>query len=194
MRVPRGRPRNLQRRETILEAAERLFGSRAFLGAKMREIATAAGIGETLLYRYFPSKAALADALARRATTAVQVFVADALQRFGTGPFTIERLNDFGRRYSLFLHETYHLRCCWHAMPERFASQDAEIADASEALQRLADSMFARLAINHDETRSRTLAYLHAIEGYATRRTRLPISSDPSLERYVSDTTEVFTH
>jgi AcrR family transcriptional regulator len=183
----------LQRREEILDVAERQFARGAFDGAKMRGIAAAAHIGDTLLYRYFPSKAAIADALARRATVAFQAFVAQASQRYGKGPFTIERLADFGRAYLRYLEENYNLRCCFHAMPERFAAVDDAIAGSSETLQRLVDSMFARLPAGpRDEGRARALAYRYALEAYVARRVRLPAASGPSLDRYLAATTRVF--
>ena len=45
-----------ERRETILEAARRVFLESGFAGARTRRIAEEAGITEALLYRYFPSK------------------------------------------------------------------------------------------------------------------------------------------
>jgi len=159
----------------------------------MCDIAATAGISEKLLYRYFQNKAALADAVAKRATAGYQTFVADAKQRFGKGRFTVEDLTDFGMSYSRFLEETYYLRCCWHSMPERFADEEQKIAYTCEALRRLLDSMFERLAIGRsDQTRARTLAYLHALEAYVTTRVRLPAVYDPPFERYVADTTSVF--
>jgi AcrR family transcriptional regulator len=180
----------LRRREAILRAAERLFSTKAFDGARIREIASAAQIGDTLLYRYFPNKAALAAEVAQRATSALETFVAAANVRFKKGAFGADRLNDFGLAYGHFLEETYYLRCCWHAMPERFAAEDAKIAEAFEALRGLVDSMFARLVSgNREEIRARTLAYLHALEAFVTARARLRGPSDPPLERYVTATT-----
>ena len=51
------------RRESILEAATATFATRGFDGARTLEIAEAAGISEALLYRHFPSKQALYDAV-----------------------------------------------------------------------------------------------------------------------------------
>jgi AcrR family transcriptional regulator len=45
-----------QRREYILQAAERVFAARPFDEASMQEIAAEAGIGMHGLYRHFPSK------------------------------------------------------------------------------------------------------------------------------------------
>jgi AcrR family transcriptional regulator len=48
---------------TILDAAERVFGSRGFAGAKMTEIAERAGLAAGTLYNYFDSKEAIFRAL-----------------------------------------------------------------------------------------------------------------------------------
>ena len=52
----RGRPRNLARRREIARAALVLFADNGYHGCTMREIARHAGIGDTLLYRYYRSK------------------------------------------------------------------------------------------------------------------------------------------
>jgi AcrR family transcriptional regulator len=53
-RRPRGEPRRL-----LLDAARALFAHRDYRGTTTREIATAAGVSEHLLFRHFGSKAAL---------------------------------------------------------------------------------------------------------------------------------------
>ncbi|WIM86014.1 helix-turn-helix domain-containing protein [Candidatus Mycobacterium wuenschmannii] len=54
IRRPRGEPRRL-----LLDAARRLFGRQDYRSTTTREIATAAGVTEHLLFRNFGSKAAL---------------------------------------------------------------------------------------------------------------------------------------
>jgi AcrR family transcriptional regulator len=54
MRRPRGEPRRL-----LLDAARNLFARRDYRSTTTREIATAAGVTEHLLFRYFGTKAAL---------------------------------------------------------------------------------------------------------------------------------------
>ena len=51
------------RREQILREAMRCFASNGFRGTTTREIAAAVGITEAALYRYFPSKQSLYDAI-----------------------------------------------------------------------------------------------------------------------------------
>lgn len=54
------------RRSSILEAATTAFAAKGFDGARTLEIAEAAGVSEALLYRHFPSKQALYDAVLER--------------------------------------------------------------------------------------------------------------------------------
>jgi AcrR family transcriptional regulator len=65
--VVRGRPRNADRRACIVRAALDLFARDGYQGCTMREVAAACAMGETLLYRYYPRKAALLDAVAEYA-------------------------------------------------------------------------------------------------------------------------------
>lgn len=50
-----------QRRRAILEAAAPIIAQVGFHGTSVREIASAAGVSEALLYKHFPSKQALYD-------------------------------------------------------------------------------------------------------------------------------------
>jgi AcrR family transcriptional regulator len=51
------------RRAKILDSASRVFAVRGFEGARIADIAEAAEMSQGLVYRYFPSKEALFDAL-----------------------------------------------------------------------------------------------------------------------------------
>jgi AcrR family transcriptional regulator len=62
-------PRRLpveERRALIVEAAGRLFGDRGYEGARLDDIAAAAGVTKPILYRHFASKRALYLALLAR--------------------------------------------------------------------------------------------------------------------------------
>ena len=54
------------RREAVLEAAERVFPARGLLATPTMEVAKAAGISQAYLFRLFPTKADLAIALVQR--------------------------------------------------------------------------------------------------------------------------------
>jgi AcrR family transcriptional regulator len=67
-----------ERREEILEAAERVFAARGLHGTPTMEIAKAAGISQAYLFRLFPTKAELFIALVERCNTRIQRTFADA--------------------------------------------------------------------------------------------------------------------
>ena len=67
-----------ERREEILEAAERVFAARGLHGTPTMEIAKAAGISQAYLFRLFPTKAELFIALVRRCNERIQRTFADA--------------------------------------------------------------------------------------------------------------------
>jgi AcrR family transcriptional regulator len=54
------------RRNAILDAATEVFGSRGFEATRMEDVARAAGIAKGLVYKHFPSKDALFEALVDR--------------------------------------------------------------------------------------------------------------------------------
>ena len=52
-----------ERRKAILQAVKRVFAAKGFDGATTRELAEAAGVSEALLYKHFPSKESLYEAM-----------------------------------------------------------------------------------------------------------------------------------
>jgi AcrR family transcriptional regulator len=60
--TPPRRQQKEERREQILDAALRVFSSKGFSGASIREIARDVGVTEGLLYHYFESKDQLLEA------------------------------------------------------------------------------------------------------------------------------------
>ena len=61
-----------QRREVILDAAEKVFGGMGYHEATTREIASAAGVSEALLYQHFPGKRQLFEAVIKRAAASLE--------------------------------------------------------------------------------------------------------------------------
>jgi AcrR family transcriptional regulator len=51
------------RRKTIIDAARGIFGERGFHGTTTRQLAKAASVSEALLFKHFPSKAAIYKAM-----------------------------------------------------------------------------------------------------------------------------------
>ncbi len=67
-----------ERRESILQAAERVFAARGLHGTPTMEIATEAGISQAYLFRLFPTKLELFIALAQRCNDRIHQAFADA--------------------------------------------------------------------------------------------------------------------
>jgi AcrR family transcriptional regulator len=67
-----------ERRETILQAAERVFAARGLHGTPTMEIAKAAGISQAYLFRLFPTKAELFIALVQRCNERIERTFVDA--------------------------------------------------------------------------------------------------------------------
>ena len=61
-----------ERREDILQAAERVFAARGLHGTPTMEIAKAAGISQAYLFRLFPTKAELFSALVHRCNARIE--------------------------------------------------------------------------------------------------------------------------
>ena len=70
-----------ERRETILQAAERVFAARGLHGTPTIDIAKAAGISQAYLFRLFPTKAELFGALTQRVNDRVHETMAEAAAR-----------------------------------------------------------------------------------------------------------------
>lgn len=62
-----------ERRENILDAAQRVFCTKGFAGASIRDIAREAGITEGLIYHYFESKDQLQEAVWRERSWRAQL-------------------------------------------------------------------------------------------------------------------------
>jgi TetR/AcrR family transcriptional regulator len=81
-------------RTKILEVAEREFARDGFAGAHLQRIAEQVGVRKTALYYYFPSKAALYEAVLARMLDAFDQAVARAVDAPGTPGARLDRLLD----------------------------------------------------------------------------------------------------
>src|SRR4051812_38184733 len=63
MKPPKSRISSEERREAIVKAVRRLFADKGFHATTTRELAEAAGVSEALLFKHFPNKEALFDAM-----------------------------------------------------------------------------------------------------------------------------------
>ncbi len=69
----------MSKREDVLEAALELFEERSYGATPMPVIAERAGVGSGTIYRYFPSKEALANAIYRDGKEQMRRYLVDAI-------------------------------------------------------------------------------------------------------------------
>ena len=96
----RGRPRDLEKRDAILDAAGQLFSERGLAGASMEAVAERASVSKMTVYAHYPDKASLLTAVFARTVAGV------APPDFARGPDPVrlvEQLAEFGERFVSFL-------------------------------------------------------------------------------------------
>jgi TetR/AcrR family transcriptional regulator, mexJK operon transcriptional repressor len=96
----RGRPRDLLKREAILDAATGLFYERGIAATTMEAVAERAGVSKMTVYSRFPDKPALLEAAFERNINSVQL---PELADRADLPASIEALIAFGERLVGFL-------------------------------------------------------------------------------------------
>lgn len=94
-------------RRKIVDTARALFGERGVTRVNMEEIARAAGVGKGTLYRRFPHKGVLCEALLDEPTRKFQEETLRALGEAGAGP--LEKLDLFLDRLVGFTEENLDL-------------------------------------------------------------------------------------
>jgi AcrR family transcriptional regulator len=122
--------------DALLEAAKAVFGEKG-VGAPVRDIAAAAGVGVATVYRHFPQRSDLVAAVFRREVDACTA-AASALVREHE---PVEALSRWLRRYVSFIATKRGLAAALHsgdpafdALPEYFCSR------LEPALQALLDT------------------------------------------------------
>jgi TetR/AcrR family transcriptional repressor of mexJK operon len=96
----RGRPRDLLKREAILDAATGLFYERGIAATTMETVAERAGVSKMTVYSHFPDKPSLLEAAFERNINSVQL---PELTDRDDLPASIEALIAFGVRLVGFL-------------------------------------------------------------------------------------------
>ncbi len=94
-------------RRRILAAARQLFGEKGVTRVTMEEVARTAGVGKGTLYRRFPNKGLLCEALLDEPTRRLQAEVLVSLSDPGRG--ALEKLRNFLVRLVLFTEENLDL-------------------------------------------------------------------------------------
>lgn len=120
---PPGRPKDLEKRDAILAAAQELFSTVGLAGVGMEAIAAASGVSKVTVYAHFGDKDAILEALVSRERDRLFQQIADP-----TEDSNLEaRLIHFGRTLMAILTEPCHLaldRCLSLA-----AQKNPEIAE-----------------------------------------------------------------
>jgi AcrR family transcriptional regulator len=133
---PRRRLSAEQRRESILEAANQVFGERGYEHVRIDDVAAAAGISKALIYEHFASKQELYIELMNKAAQEVLGRLVQAAAAPGMeGALRMENAAAAGFRYVQEHPHAFHM----------FVRDvtDPEIADRQEALRRTAVTAMA---------------------------------------------------
>lgn len=104
-RMP-GRPKDLEKRAAIIDAAQTLFSERGIEGASIEAIAAASGVSKVTVYSHFPDKAAIFKTMILRETDRLGRLIAETAAPNGT---LEERLNQFGVPLLQMLNEPCHV-------------------------------------------------------------------------------------
>lgn len=113
MHVRRGRPENLRRREAILDAAIIRAGKNGYQGTTMADVAHDCGISSSLLFRYFPNKAALLGAMSKRSEGQLKWLMHGIAQAAHKNRTCVDFLVDFGSLYAEFIHRMHDYYALW---------------------------------------------------------------------------------
>lgn len=105
LRAP-GRPKDLEKRCAILDAAQALFAERGIDGAPIEAIAARSGVSKVTVYGHFGDKASIFEALVARETDRFTERLAAATQGEGT---LESRLTQLGETVISMMMEPCHL-------------------------------------------------------------------------------------
>jgi len=101
-----GRPKDLEKREAILDAAQSLFAERGIDGVPIEAIAARSGVSKVTVYGHFGDKAKIFDSIVRRETDRLTQSICGALDSSGN---LEDRLIGFGMALVDMLTQPCHL-------------------------------------------------------------------------------------
>lgn len=133
-----GRP-TVDRREEILEAAQRLYDSIGFEKTTIGDVARELGMSPANLYRSFPNRQAIDDAIARRKLSVIEDAAWAAARAGGEPAAVLQRLSRAvlqETRRLLFSDQRMH-HLCAVAARERWPSVNAYLDGLRGALRHL---------------------------------------------------------
>ena len=101
-----GRPKDVEKREAVLDAASFLFAERGMDGVAIEAIAAVAGVSKVTIYANFKDKAAILDAIVRRETERLAAIEQEIA---GLGGPLAARLERFGLALHAMLGAPCHV-------------------------------------------------------------------------------------
>jgi len=131
-----GRP-TVDRREEILDAAQRLYDSIGFEKTTVGDVARELGMSPANLYRSFPNRHAIDEAIARRKLSVIEDAAWDAAREGGDSAVVLQRLSRAVLRETrrlLFSEQRMH-HLCAVAARERWPVVDAYMDGLRGALR-----------------------------------------------------------
>jgi AcrR family transcriptional regulator len=175
------------RREQLLGVALDIFAEKGFRGSTIRDIAHAAGITEGLIYHYFPSKAALLQAVLERYSMMPEIMA------------LIEEMKGIpGRQALLHVSERYYELLVRHSklatMIFTDAHRDPEMAQAFQEIARpgfeamlalLNEQIAAGKLRRHDAVAGLRLLHGAIVWYFLTRDLYAPLLPPRDPERFV---------
>lgn len=128
------RPRSPQKRELILNAAAELFAADGFRAVTVPQIARRAGVGLGTLYRRFPSKDALANAVFRRSKRAWARWTLDDWPAEAPPE---QQFRTYWARLQAFAEQARPLAICAERRPEGYALDAESLALRAALTERI---------------------------------------------------------
>jgi len=177
-----------KRKELILDAAERVFGSKPFKDVGMREIAKELGVSVGALYRYFPDKQSLF----------VEAFMRGARELTELAEKAVEEQNDpkaIARLYVTFLLEKDHyFKMMSHFMLE--GNLEGESLDRLNSMERRLLDVFQKLfesSVSASQRRIVTHAFFAALNGILITFRNYPGRSPEEVRAHVYRLADLIT-
>jgi AcrR family transcriptional regulator len=128
------RVKTLSKKQSILEAASRVFSEREFHEALIDDVAAQAGVGKGTIYRYFTTKEDLYFATLLYGLDGLSQALASTLPREAS---PVRRLERIAREILQFFWYRRELLSLIHADERRFAQREGGLQKRREAVQRL---------------------------------------------------------
>lgn len=188
--VRKAKGRGGERREEILEHAQRLFAAHGVHSVSTRQIAEAVGISQPTLYAYFPRKADIMEEVSARAFQKVSEMSARVRQEDGGDPLeaSIRAYIDFGLAHP----EAYRIAFMIEGLDDPCLTPDdyrAKSQAATRAFDGLRSVVADRLGHAHPEVEvaSQSLwAAMHGLVSLLLARSGFPwVHRERLIDRHV---------